>query len=171
MTTLTKTFPSEEAARRAIEDLKGASASPRHIRLLASRPPRDIRREPRGGFAGPVPPDAPVGSYAGVAQRGRRATGSFATGSRADDPDRRREGSFADAERVVIVTYRDETERRRVTGYRGARQFLGRAGLDGEAVDRAVVQLHAGNAVVLFDSAEISPSDVRSQLEQSAQAA
>src|SRR5688500_16534671 len=30
----------------------------RQIRLLTSRPLRDIRREPCGGFAGPVGPDA-----------------------------------------------------------------------------------------------------------------
>ena len=71
----------------------------------------------------------------------------------------------------MIVTYRNDTERRRVTGYRGAREYLRRAALDDEAVDRAVSQLRAGNAVVLVDSGEITPSDARAHLEQAAYAA
>ena len=171
MTTLSKTYLSEDAARQAIEALKAAGAPPGDIRLLTSRPLRDIRREPRGGFAQPVAAEAPVGSYASVPHRRRQAIGSFATGSLAGDPDRERKGSFADVERVVIVTYGNDTERRRVTGYRGAREFLRRAALDDEAVDRAVRQLHTGNAVVLVDSGEITPSDARTHLEQSAYAA
>jgi hypothetical protein len=74
----------------------------RHIRLLTSRPLRDIRREPRGGFAGPVAPDALVGTFADRPRRRSQATGSFATGSLNGEPDRQREGSFADAERIVM---------------------------------------------------------------------
>jgi sulfide:quinone oxidoreductase len=56
------------------------------------RPP-DVRRKPVGGFAGPVSPDAPVGTYAGVPHLRRQATGSFA-----GDPNRQRQGSFADTD-------------------------------------------------------------------------
>ncbi len=171
MTTHSKTYLSENAARQAIEALKAAGAPPGDIRLLTSPPQRDIRREPLGGFAGPIGTDAPIGSYASVPRRRGQDVGSFATGSFAGDPDRQRKGSYADIERVAIVTYRKDTERRRVTGYRGAREFLRRAALHDEAVDRAVKALHTGHAVVLVDNGEITPSDARTHLEQSAYAA
>jgi hypothetical protein len=170
MATLSKTYPSEDTARQAIEALRAAGTPPRDIRLLTSRPLRNVRDEPVGGFGGPVAPDAPVGSYGGVARSRRQPTGSFATGS-ARDPDRQREGSFADAERVEIVTHKGDTERLRLTGYRGVRRLLRRAELDDDTIDRAVKQLHAGNAVVLVDVREITPSDVRAHLEQAARAA
>jgi hypothetical protein len=171
MATLSKTYPSEEAARRAVRALRAAGAPPRDIRLLTSRPPHDIRREPVGGFAGPTGTNAPIGSYASVPRRRGQGVGSFATGGFAGDPDSRREGSFADVERVVIVSHRDDREQARVTGYRGVRQLLRRAALDDEAVDGAVKKLHGGHAVVLVDVAEIAPSEVRARLEQMAQAA
>lgn len=171
MTTLSKTYPSEDAAHRAIEALRAAGVPPHDIRVLTNRPPRDMRREPRGGFAGPVGPDAPTGSYASVAHLRGRPTGSFATGSYAGDPDRQRQGSFADVERVVIITYKDGAERRRVTGYRGVRQLLRRVALDDDAVDRAIKELHLGHTAVLADVAEIAPSDARAHLDQTAHAA
>jgi hypothetical protein len=171
MTTLSKTYPSEDVARRALEALRAAGVPPRDIRLLTSRPLHDIRREPVGGFAGPIATDAPIGTYAGVAGRRGRGAGSFVTGSFAGDPDRQRTGSFADVERVVIVIYKDDAEQSRVTGYRGVRQFLRRAALDDEAVNRAIKELHNGHAVVLVDVAEIAPSEARAHLEEVAQAA
>jgi hypothetical protein len=171
MTTLSKTYPSEDTARRALEALRAAGVPPRDIRLLTSRPPHDISREPTGGFGGSIGIDAPIGTYAGIARRRGQRVGSFATGSFAGDPDRQRQGSFADAERVAIVIYKDDAKHSRVTGYRGIRQLLRRAALDDEAVDRAVKELHIGHAVVLVDVAEIAPSEVRAHLEQIAQAA
>ena len=53
----------------------------------------DVRSEPVGGWAGPIGPDAPVGKYAGPPRRRRQAAGGWA-----GDPDRQRQGSFADAE-------------------------------------------------------------------------
>ena len=97
MATLTKEYPSESAARRAVEALRVDRVSPRHIRLLTSHRPHDIRREHRGGFAGPVGPDAPVGTYAGPARPRSHAIGSFATGTFTGHPDRRT-GSFADVQ-------------------------------------------------------------------------
>jgi hypothetical protein len=171
MAALIKSYPSEEGARQAVETLRAAGVPPRHIRLLVGHPLRDARREPRGGFAGPLGPDAPVGTYAGQVHRRHLRIGSFATGSFAGDPDSRREGSFADVERVVIVNHRDDREHARVTGYHGVRQLLRRAALDDEAVDGAVKKLHGGHAVVLVDVAEIAPSEVWARLEQVAQAA
>jgi hypothetical protein len=171
MATLSKTYLSEDAARRAVEALRAAGVPPGDIRLVTSRPLHDIRREPVGGFAGPIGTDAPIGSYASVPRRRGQGVGSFATGSFAGDPDRQRKGSFADVERVVIVIYKDDEEHSRVTGYRGARQLLRRAALHDEAINRAVKELHTGRAVVLVDVAEITPSEARAHLEQIAQAA
>jgi hypothetical protein len=171
MATLSKTYPNEDAARRALEALRAAGVPPGDIRLLTSRPLRDIRREPVGGFAGPIGTDAPIGNFAGVPRRRGEGVGSFAAGSFAGDPDLQRKGSFADVERVVVVFYKDDGEHSRVTGYRGVRQLLRRAALDDDAVDGAVKDLHIGHAVVLVDVAEIAPSEVRARLEQMAQAA
>jgi hypothetical protein len=139
--------------------------------LLTSRPPRDTRREPVGGFAGPIGTNAPIGTYASVARRRGQGAGSFATGSFGGDPDCQREGSFADVERVAIVIGKDGRERSRVTGYRAVRQLLRRAARDDDAVERALKQLHIGHAVVLVDPAEIVPTSVRAQLEHVARAA
>jgi hypothetical protein len=166
MAALTKTYPTEAGARQAVETLRAAGVLPRHIRLLTSRPLRDVRREARGGFARPVGPDAPVGTYAGQVHRRHLRIGSFATGSFTGDRDRR-QGSFADVERVVILTYEDDPVRARVTDHRGVRQLLRRAALDNDAVDRAVKDLHDGHAVVLVDGADVG----RAQLDQLGHAA
>jgi hypothetical protein len=166
-----KTYPSEAAARHAAETFRAAGVPPRHIRLLIGRPPRDARREPRGGFAGPLDLDAPLGTYAGHVQRRHLPVGSFATGSSRRDPDGQREGSFADAERVVIVIRKDDGEHSRVTGYRGVRQLLRRAAFDENAIDRAVKELHIGRSLMLVDATEIAPAAVRAHLEQGAEAA
>jgi hypothetical protein len=171
MAALSKTYPNEDSAHRAVETLRAAGVPPRHIRLLTSRPLRDTRREPVGGFAGPIGTNAPIGTYASAARRRGQGAGSFATGSFAGDPDCQREGTFADVERVVIVIYKDDGEHSRVTGYRAVRQLLRRAALDDDAVDRAVKDLHKRHAVVLVDAAEIAPTAVRAHLEQVAQAA
>jgi hypothetical protein len=124
MTTLIKTFATDIAARRAVAAVCATGVQERDIRLLAGSAPRDIRREPVGRFAGPVPPDAPVGTFGSTTFLRHRGTGSFA-----GDPDRQRKGSFADTDRVVIVTYARDAERARITGLRRARRLLGRAAL------------------------------------------
>ena len=101
-------------------------------------------------------PDDAVGTYASRPRPRGHATGSFATGSLTGDPDRP-EGSFADVERIVILTYEDDAARSRVTGHRGVRQVLRRAAADNDAVDRAVRDLHDGHAVVLVDGADVAP--------------
>jgi len=52
-----------------------------------------VRFEPVGGWAGPIPPEAPVGKWAGPARLRRQAPGGWS-----GDPDRQRQGSFADAD-------------------------------------------------------------------------
>jgi hypothetical protein len=58
----------------------------------------DVRRENVGEFAGPIAPDAPVGTFADRPVRRRQGTGAFA-----GDPDAQRQGSFADSDRPVAV--------------------------------------------------------------------
>jgi hypothetical protein len=166
MTTLTKTYATEIAARRAVAALRARGVPERDIRLLAGTAPRDIRRAPVGGFAGPVAPNAPVGTYGGRMIQRRQGAGSFA-----GDPDQQRQGSFADTDRVVIVTFKGEAERARITGLRGTRRLLGRAALDDDAVDRAVGELHHGHAILLVDLREIAASEADARLERLARAA
>jgi hypothetical protein len=171
MATLIKTYASEDTARRAVDALQAAALRPRQARLLKARPLHDVRREPVGGFAGPVAPDAPVGRFAGRVRRRDQRVGSFATGSFAGDPVGQRQGSFGDAERVVIVTFKAEGERSRITGYRGVRQLLRRAALDDDAVNRVVDELHRGQALVLVDVPESASADAEAQLERMDEAA
>ncbi|HEV3376567.1 MAG TPA: hypothetical protein VG126_04745 [Thermoleophilaceae bacterium] len=166
MTTLTKTYPTELAARRAVEALRATGVAERDIRLLAASARRDIRREPVGGFAGRVAPDAPIGTYGGRILQRRQGAGSFA-----GDADQQRQGSFADTDRVVIVSYKGDAERARITGLRGARRLLSRAALDDDAVDRAVGELHQGHAILLVDLREIAASEADAELEKVARAA
>jgi hypothetical protein len=100
-----------------------------------------------------------------VVQR-RQGAGSFA-----GDPDQQRQGSFADTDRVVIVTYKRDAERARITGLRGARRLLRRAALDDDAVDRAVGELHQGHAILLVDLREIAASEADARLKELASAA
>jgi hypothetical protein len=94
-----KTYSSEVAARRAIEASRVAGVAVRDIRLLTGTRIRDVRREPVGGFAGPVAPHAPVGTYGDRQVLRRQGAGGFA-----GDPDRQRQGSFADTDQVFTVT-------------------------------------------------------------------
>jgi hypothetical protein len=166
MNTLTKTYRTQLAARGAVEALRNSGVPERDIRLLAGSTPRDIRHEPVGAFAGPVAPDAPVGTYGGRVLERRQGTGSFA-----GDPDHQRQGSFADTDRVVIVTYEGDAERTRITGLRGARRLLRRAALDDDTVDRAVGELHRGHAILLVDLREITEREAEARLERLARAA
>jgi hypothetical protein len=75
----------------------GGLGSARRVSRRDLRPaPRyrlhDVRVERVGGFAGPVAPDDPVGTFANVRRLRRQGTGTFA-----GDADRRRQGSFADS--------------------------------------------------------------------------
>jgi hypothetical protein len=166
MTTLTKTYPTELAARRAVQALRATGVPERDLRLLAGSAPRDIRREPVGGFAGPVAPHAPVGTYSGRVIQRHQSAGSFA-----GDPDQQRQGSFADTDRVLIVTHKGDAERTRITGLRGARRLLRRVAPDDDAIDRAVDELHQGHAILLVDLREIAASEADARLEKLARAA
>jgi hypothetical protein len=166
MATLCKAYSSEFVARRAADALRAAGVPGRDVRLLSGCRPGDVRREPVGGFAGAVGPDEPVGTYGGVRRRRCQGTGSFA-----GDPDRQRQGSFADADRIVLVSYEDGAERSRVASELEAQGLLQAAGVAADAAGRLVDELHAGRAVVLAEVAEIAPGDARARLDELAHVA
>jgi hypothetical protein len=89
MTTTSRSHPFRLAVRRAARALRNTGAQARD-----GLPLRDIRCEPVGGFAGPIGPDAPVGTFASTVVLRRQCTGTFA-----GDPDQQRQGSFGDVER------------------------------------------------------------------------
>jgi len=139
-------YPNEDSARQAI--LADGTAAERW--LLVGRAVHDTRREPVGGFAGPVVPGDRVGSYANRPLERRRACGSFA-----GNADEIRQGSFADTDRGVIVRQNGDAERSRVTGERGVRKLLRRTTLNDDAIERAIGELRAGHTVVVVDSREM----------------
>jgi hypothetical protein len=141
-----------------------ATAHAAPIRLLIGCRLHDIREEPTGGFAGNIGPDAPVGTYAGAVRLRCEGTGSFF-----GDSDRQRQGSFADADRDMLVSYQDGAERPRVVGDHAVRQLL--RGVDAGPAGPVVEELHIGHAVVIAEVAEIAPSEARVRLEQVANAA
>lgn len=133
--------------RTRAEALDALGVPDRDVRLLIGRAPGDVRNEPVGGFAGPVGPDDPVGTYAGGPVARRRGAGAFA-----GDPDGQRQGSFGDTDRVEIVTFESPAGRTRITGLRGARRLLARTTLDADAIEQAAGELARGRAIVLAES-------------------
>jgi hypothetical protein len=166
MTTLCKTYSTEIGARRAVEALRAPGVHARDVRLLKGSRRGDVRREPVGGFAGPVSPYAPVGTYGGGVVLRRQGAGGFA-----GHPAKQRQGSFADSERVVVITYDNDVERARVIGLGGARRFLRRAALDDDTVNRSIHELHLGRTVTLVGRPDIAFGEASAQLEQLARAA
>jgi hypothetical protein len=166
MTTLCSTYRNAAMARRGVAALIAAGVPGRDVRLLIGRPRHDTRRELVGGFAGPVPPEAPVGTFGNVHRLRSQGTGTFA-----GDADDQRQGSFADTDRDVIVTDGKTGAHAHVVGDQGLRRLLHEVQVDPDGADRIVDELHAGHAVVLAEVAEITSSDARERLEHIAAAA
>jgi hypothetical protein len=154
-------------ARRAIEDLRAAGLPPQGAQLITGGRLHDRRREPIGEFAGAAAPDAPMGTFANVTLRRWRPGGSFA-----GDPDRQRQGSFADVDQHVIVTY-DSGGRghQHVAGERGVEALLRAAGLEPDETERALAQLRDGGALVVVQIAQMGPADAAERLEEAGGAA
>ena len=167
MTTHCKPFSADAAARRAVAALRATGVPARDVRVLIGTRLGDTRQEPVGGYAGPFGHAAPAGTFGGGVVRRRQGAGGFA-----GDPDQQRQGSFANVDRVVIVTYDDDAaERARVTGLRGVRRLLRQAALGDYAVAHAVNELHTGRVLVLVDLHEIPAAAPPDQLAQLARAA
>jgi hypothetical protein len=138
------THHDETAARRAIEVLRHAGVPDSAVRLLSGGVLRDVRTETVGGFGGPVGPHARVATFAHSVLQRCGSTGSFA-----GDRDEQREGSFADNDGVMVVSYEDGAERSRFTGRRGLRRHFRATALDDAAVARADYGLRGGRVIVL----------------------
>jgi hypothetical protein len=161
MATLCRAYPSELAARHAIERLRTAGLPPQGAQLICGGRQRDRRREPIGEFAGPVAPDAPVGTFGNIALKRWRPGGTFA-----GDADRQRQGSFADVDQHVIITHDPAGgAHQHVAGDRGVQTLLSAAGLERDATERALAQLAAGRALVLVQITDMGPTDAAKRLE------
>ncbi len=143
-----RTYPDERMARDAVRTLMAVGGARRDLRLVVGTPPHDIRRELVGSFAGPVPPDAPVGTYAAPVVRRLRRQGR---GAFAGDPDRQRQGSFADVDRDVVVTFARDREHPRVAGHRRLERLLSAVTIDRTDADQLIDEVHAGHGVVLYE--------------------
>jgi hypothetical protein len=166
MTTLCEIYSSQAAAQQAGEALRAASVPDRDIRLLTGSRYHDVRSELVGGFAGAVGPDAPVGSYAGLPRPRWHAAGGFH-----GEPDRQRQGSFADAERNLVLTYDRADERSHLVSGRGVGRLLREANMTGETAGRIAAELHQGHAVLLAEVVEIAPRQTQTRLQGLAHAA
>jgi hypothetical protein len=102
----------------------------------------------------------------GAPCRRRQGAASFA-----GDPDRQRQGSFADADTDAIATVEDGAGRSHPASRAIVRRLLWRSALAGGAADRVIDELRAGHAVVLVNAVEIAASDARARLEELAHAA
>lgn len=165
MATLWKTYSNEALARRAAAALRAAGVPAHDLRLLTGQPVHDLRTEPAGTFAGIAEPRAPVGTFANVVRLRCQGAGTFA-----GDADRQRKGSFADANRELVVSYDNGAECARVAGDPAVRQVL-RSATAGDTADRVVDELHLGHAAVLVEVAEITAGDAAARLEEAARAA
>jgi hypothetical protein len=127
------TYSGEPEARRAMRALEADGVPTADIHLLSGRRFHDVRREPVGGFAGPVDPDAPVGKYAGPARIRRQAAGGWVGA-----PDGQRQGTYGDADLGTDGEFR---------------RILSDSSLPEETIERLLGDLHAGRAVVVSDDA------------------
>jgi hypothetical protein len=161
MATLCRTFPTEQAARGAVDTLTAAGVPRRDVCLLTGSRLHDLRREPEGTFYGTLGPEAPVGTFAGPAHPRWAGAGTYF-----GDASRQRQGSFADAERDVVVA-----ESARTSGDRGVSRLLARSGVPDALAADLVAALHAGRAVVVAELAEIPPREAEAKVDRVPQVA
>jgi hypothetical protein len=163
MAMLYRAYDSTYDAEDAIELLVATGVPATEIELIAGEPIRDWREAPIGTFAGTTTADAlTVGSYAGIQHSGRKAMGTFA-----GDPDTQRRGSFGDADRDTVTTYRAGVRRTRIASHHRIEQLLVEAGLDRGSAQADVKALHAGRALVLIQD-ELSPAALQPPLRAAA---
>ena len=159
MSALCRSYASHGEALEAVHALLGAGIPGHGVAVLEGEPARDTHEEPVGEFAGPTPPDAPVGEFAGDPEPRGSHTGAFAGGPE------QRGGSFADADRELLTSYPDGVERMRVTGHRRITRLLIDAGLDEATAKRDVDALHRGLVLVLAEVDEDDADRVAALLE------
>lgn len=159
MNSLCKPYDNADDAERAVADLIAAGVPGEDVRLLMGAEIHDARRETRGRFSGSVAPEEQVGAYAGDGPVRSAVRGSFTATDAAS------EGSFANAERDVVVTHSDGKEQTRVAGRRELKRLLMDAGLDDATAEADVDALHAGRILVLVNPAAIGHDETRALLD------
>jgi hypothetical protein len=137
-------YTSDADALAAVERLIAAGTPGAHISVLTGRMTADRRTEPVGAFAGAA---GAVGAYAGAPRSTADAMGAFA-----GNGDERR-GGFGDADRDVVVTYRDGVRRVHVASHHELERRLAAAGLEAGAIAADVAALHHGRVLVLVGGA------------------
>jgi len=141
MTTYCSSYEHHAAAEDAVERLLAAGVDGDDVRILMGAPDHD--GDPTGGFAGPVPADAPLGTFAGQ-------TGDHGMGGFAGDPATQHRGSFATIDRETLATFEGgRTRQVSDIGHSHLIELLVDAGLDEDAAERDVHSLHDGRALVL----------------------
>ena len=159
MNALCKAYPNTAEADRAVEALIAAGVPGEDVRLLMGAELHDARREAAGGFARAVAADARVGAFAGEGGERDAPTGSFAGPAAAGG-----EGTFANADRDVVVTHSDGKEQVRVAGHHKLKQLLLDAGLDEPTAETDVRALHEGRVLVLVSLGAVSEDRARELL-------
>jgi hypothetical protein len=160
MHTLCRAYTATHDAENAIERLLAAGVRATGIELIMGDAVKDSRDAPIGSFAGTTTPGAEiVGSYAGIRHSGRAAMGTFA-----GDPDNQRRGTFGDADRDTVTTYRSGVKRTRIASHRRLKRLLVEAGLDQASATANVEALHAGRVLVLVKG-ESAPDDIAAALD------
>ena len=141
MTTYCSSYEHHAAAEAAVERLLAAGVDDDDVRILMGAPDHD--GDPTGGFAGSVPADAPLGTFAGLTTD--RGMGGFA-----GRPATQHHGGFATIDRETVTTFEGGRIRRvHHIGHRQLIRLLVDAGLDEEAAGRDVHALHDGRTLVL----------------------
>jgi hypothetical protein len=151
MNALCRAYDNIADAERAARALLAAGVPGADVRLLAGTEMHDARREPGGGFAGPIASHEPVGAFGGEGHSHGTPHGGFA--GRGDSGP---EGVFGNADRDVVVTYSDGREHSRVAGHRKLKRLLVDAGLDEDAAESDVRALHEGRILVLVTLGSVS---------------
>jgi hypothetical protein len=160
MATLCKAYPSEAAARRAIEGLRASGLPPQGAQLITGGPVHDVRHETVGKFIGRAEPDSPVRTFGNTTLRRWHPKGAFI-----GDPDRQRVGTFGDVDSHVVIQHDPSGHKHaHVCGLQSIEAMLVAAGLGREATKQAIADLCAGASLVLVQITEMGPAEAAAQL-------
>jgi hypothetical protein len=96
---LCRSYDSHAEALDAVNAVLDAGIPGEGVRVLTGEPQPDTREQPVGEFSGPTAPGAPVGEFAGRSHPQGHERGHFAGGEQ-------RGGSFADADREQVISFR-----------------------------------------------------------------
>ena len=137
-------YPTPSAARTAAERLLAHGTPPGNVTLLVGFRGHDVRHERTGGFAGPVGPDAPVGTFSSATHPRSRACGAWV-----GDADLRRQGTFADAEQDTVLSFAAGRRVAHSASHRALAESLSAVTPDPRRVEQLGHALHDGRALLL----------------------